>query len=121
MGILSRTELRVEHVTIEARDSQGAMNSVGARAEGEEIVTEERLASGLGMRHLSLVGVVMLQGRVPASGLAALVDDSRVYMVDTLHRALARNLAEWYGVGLEQVDVWAPSPFWSLSVEREAL
>jgi len=112
--------LQAEHVTLEARDAAGGMHTVGTLAAPEGLVNEDALAPGLEMRDLRLVGVVLVVGKVPASSLPALVDDPRIYMVDTLHRQLARDLAEHYGVPLEDVHMWAPSPFWSLSAERDA-
>ncbi len=116
-ALATEVGLVAEHATWEARDAAGELATVGARA-ADGLLDEQGLAPGLEMRALRLVGVVMLQGRVPASGLASLAGDPRVYIVDTLHRGLAEALAESYGVGIDDVEVSAPSPFWSLSAER---
>jgi len=105
--------LALEHISVEMRAKDDALAFAGVRvAEGDV----ERMVAGV--RNHRLVGAVLLEGRVPAASLAPLAEDPRIYIPDTLHRDLAREVAEEYGVPIEAVEVWAPSPFWSMAVER---
>jgi hypothetical protein len=114
-ALAEETGLVLEHVTVELRTRTGDLETAGFDATGRDVAGA--MASLEGSTH-RVVGAVLLEGRAPAASLAALAEDPRIYIVDTLHRDLAREVAEEYGVPLDAVDVWAPSPFWSMAVER---
>ena len=107
--------LSLEHVSVEVRAKDDALEFAGFRAAEGDF---ESMIAGLAGSSHRVVGAVLLEGEAPAASLAALAEDPRVYIPDTLHRDLARDVAEEYGVPVEAVDVWAPSPFWSMAVER---
>ncbi|MDI7275420.1 MAG: hypothetical protein QME94_05540 [Anaerolineae bacterium] len=119
--LAQQTGLIPEAVICEARDAAGGLCSAGAACtEGGLEDLEERLEPGLQIRGLRLMGVMVVQGVVPASpeGVGRLAVDERVYLPDVMRYLLAHRLAPRYRVDVSKVQVAVPSPYWELSSER---
>lgn len=119
LRLLSRqTNLIADLITIEARDASNGLHTVFVRGTGSDIVDLQALTPGLEARALRLVGIMVVRGTIPASGLGQLSSDPRVYVPDVTPHRLATRIAAQYGVSVDKVQVSVPAPHWHLSAER---
>lgn len=116
--LTQRTGLVADLVIFEARDASYGLHTVAARGTGVDVIDLGNLAPGLDSRGLRLVGATAVRGIVPASGLAQLATDERVYLPDVTPHRLAVEVAARYGVSVDKVQVSVPTPHWYISAGR---
>lgn len=117
--LAQNTDLDLELIIFEARDSEQEQHTVVARGAGTKIADPDTLKSGLEMHSLQLVGVTAARGIVASrTGLGKLADDERVYIPDVTPYLLASKIATQRAVDADQIRVSVPTPHWYISAER---
>jgi len=116
--ILAQSRLTPTHVTLETRDEQNRLGFMGSTTDDGIIPDFSHFGDGSQTGGLRVEGVMVIDGVVPARGLQLLLDDPRIYLLNTAPYLLKRELSKEYEVDPSFVQVAVQSPHWTLSESR---
>lgn len=117
--LVRATDLEPFHVTLEARDEDNRLRTVGSVADAALLVDVAQFTDALEEQQTRIVGVMVIDGVVPGRSLQTLIDDDRVFLLNTAPYILKQVLSVEYGVASERIQVAVKSPHWILSSTRE--
>jgi len=114
-ALRKETGLYVEGYTFVATYEDGRKAMIGGVADETGLIALEQLREIVGQQDVTLRGIMVVQGYLEPRGLWQLLNDERVFLVDTVAAEIISELQtdEAYR-NAPHISVFVPSPYWDL-------